>query len=1110
MKAKLLRTAGGICVLCCVLGMDRAYAQEPVALNNNNADLHQSRTPDFLYLGRAGTEPVNRKKEDHSQRADNPVKEVRGTVTDSTGAPLPGVSVTVKNRQNLGTSTDMNGKFILSVPDDAVLVISMVGYDNQEISVRGKEVINVVMKSASTTMNDVVVVAFGKQKKKEMVGSVTSITPEELKVPSSNLTTAMAGRLAGVISYQTTGEPGADNADFFIRGVTTFGYKTSPLILVDGIEYTTTDMARIQPDDIASFSIMKDATASALYGARGANGVILITTKEGKQGKAKVNVRLENSISRPTRNVELADPITYMQLHNESVLTRNPLEAPIYSQSKIDFTKLGVNSNMFPAVDWMEMLMKKQSINRRGNFSVSGGGQVVNYFLAGSFSQDNGNLKVDKRNNFNNNIDLKTYNLRSNVGLKITSSTDVMVRLYGSFDDYTGPIDGGTGIYRKIMRTSPVLFPAYYPVDEDHKFTNHILFGNYDRGNYLNPYADLVSGYKDYNRSLMSSQFEIRQDLSFLTQGLSVRALMNTNRQAYFDVSRRYNPFYYNAGGYDKYNNTYRLTVINPDQVSATTVPQGGTDYLGAPQGGEKEVTSNFYVEGAANYSRNFDKHGLSGLVVLTARSRQEGNTRSLQRSLPYRNMGVSGRATYSFDNRYFGEFNFGYNGSERFYETERYGFFPSVGLAWFVSNEKFFEAYKSVFNKLKLRASYGWVGNDEIGSADDRFFYLSDVNLNSGVGATFGTDGGYSRNTVLINRYENAGITWETARKANYALELGLFNNKLDIIAEYYTEKRDNILMPRMFIPSTLGLQVDVSNKDRAPKANVGEASGQGVDLSVEYSQKFGKNLQLQGRGNFTYATSKLEQNEDLQYGPDLWYLNKIGYPLSQQWGYIAERLFVDEEDVRNAPTQTFGEYKGGDIKYRDVNGDGIVDKLDMVPIGFPTTPEITYGFGLSASYKGLDLSAFLQGTARRSFWIDVDQSSPFVSYRYKSDELPGYTLQNQLLQVIADDHWSEENRNIYAFWPRLSSTVNNNNAQRSTWFMRDGSFLRVKQVEVGYTLPVRFTRKARIENMRLYANGTNLYTFSQFKLWDVEMAGNGLAYPLQKVFNFGLQVGF
>lgn len=1076
-----------IAALCCLLStMYGAYSQAPAAQTNF------SKQVPVIPLNEVVITYIN--------------KEVRGTITDSAGSAMPGVSVFVKTQPTIGTTTDLNGKYILSVPEDIILVFTMVGFDNQEISIKGKEVINVSMKRASNSLNDVVVVAYGKQRKRDIIGSVTTISPEELKVPSSNLTTALAGRLAGVIAYQTTGEPGQDNAQFFIRGVTTFGYKTSPLILIDGVEYTATDLARIQPDDIASFSIMKDATASALYGARGANGVILVTTKEGKQGKAKVYLRFENSISKPTKTVKLADPVTYLKMHQESVLTRNPLAPLPYSQSKIDYTQLGVNSEMFPAVDWMNMLFKDRAANRRGNFSVSGGGQIVNYFLAGSFMQDNGILKVDKRNNFNSNINLKTYNLRSNVGLKVTRTTDVMVRLYGTFDDYNGPIDGGTGLYRKVMRTSPVLYPAYYSVDSAHQFVNHIMFGNFDKGNYVNPYADMVSGYKDYNKSLMSAQFEVRQDLSFVTPGLAVRAFTNINRASYFDVSRSYNPFYYTATGYDKYTNQFLLQVINPDQVAAGAVPQGGTDYLGAPVGGDKTVTSNFYFEGATNYNRTFDKHGISGLLVVTARSKQEGDTKTLQKSLPYRNMGVSGRATYNFDSRYYAEFNFGYNGSERFYKSERFGFFPSVGMAWYVSNEKFFEPYKSAINKLKLRATYGFVGNDEIGSADDRFYYLSDVNLNSTASnPAFGTDGRYSRNTVLINRYENRDITWETSRKANYAMELSLFG-KWDIIAEYYTEKRSNILMGRTYIPYTLGLQVNLD--DNPPKANVGEASGHGVDISVEYLQNFGKNLLIQARGNFTYARSRLDKNESLQYGEDLHYLNRIGYPIPQTWGYIAERLFVDDEEVKNSPAQTFGDYKGGDVKYRDVNQDGVVDKLDMVPIGFPTTPEITYGFGVSAKYKGLDVSTFFQGTARRSFWMDVKATAPFVSYRYNSSELPGYILQNQLLQAYADDHWSEEKRNLYALWPRLSPVLNGNNSQTSTWFMRSGAFLRLKQVELGYTVPKKITTKIHIENIRVYANVSNLFNFSEFKLWDVELAGNGLNYPIQKVVNMGIQV--
>ncbi len=1017
-------------------------------------------------------------------------KEVRGLVSDSAG-PLPGVSVSLKGKDNVGTTTDLNGKYILTVPDDnAILVFSMVGYDNQEISVRNREVVNVVMKRANSNLDDVVVVAYGKQKKKEVVGSVTTISPGELKIPSSNLTTALAGRLAGVIGYQRSGEPGRDNAEFFIRGVTTFGYKKDPLILIDNVEYTTEELARLQPDDIASFSIMKDATATALYGARGANGVILVTTKEGKQGKPKLNFRVENSWSMPTQTVKLADPITYMKLENEANRTRDNLFLP-YTQEKIEKTQNGVNPNAFPAVDWQEMLFKTYTMNQRINFSVSGGGQVATYYVSGAVNIDNGILKVDKRNNFNNNIDLKTYILRSNVVLNITKTTQGIVRLNGQFTEYKGPLDGGEELYLKALRANPVRFPAYYPQDDATKYIRHIMFGNDgERGPaYLNPYADMVKGYKDQSKALMLAQLELKQDLSFVTRGLSFNAMVNTNRRSEFAVSRQYNPFFYKIGSYNKYNNTYTLVNMNPET---------GTDFLDySPFQDGKKVVSTFNFQGQANYSRLFsDKHQVSGLLVFQALHQLEGTATSLQTSLPSRNLTFSGRATYGYENKYFAEFNFGYNGSERFFESERFGFFPSAGVGWYVSNEKWFDALKLPISKLKFRGTYGLVGNDAIGNKDDRFFYLSDLNMNSSsLGASFGTDGGYSRNGIAINRYDNRNITWETSAKTNVAMELGLFN-KMEIIAELFWERRYNILMDRT-IPSSMGLQGD------APKANVGKARAKGLDLSIDYSDRIGKDLTVNFRGNFTYATNRFDFYEEPQY--DAAYLSHVGKPLTQMKGYIAERLFVDDEEVANSPTQRFGDgsraVRGGDIKYRDVNGDGQITELDQVFIGHPTSPEITYGFGFASQYKGIDLSVFFQGNARTSFWIDVARTSPFV----KSGG-----AQTQLLKAYADSYWSEENRDLYALWPRLDPQVNANNQQRSTWFMRNGAFMRLKTVELGYTLPPRLVRRFKMTSARIYTNANNLLTFSTFKLWDTEMGGNGLGYPIQRVVNIGLNLTF
>lgn len=601
----------------------------------------------------------------------------------------------------------------------------------------------------------------------------------------------------------------------------------------------------------------------------------------------------------------------------------------------------------------------------------------------------------------------------------------------------------------------------------------------------------MVKGYKDYSRTSIVAQGELKQSLDFITKGLNVRGLISTTRYVYSDVSRYYNPYYYARGAYDQSKNTYSLTLLNPN---------GGTEYLNYNEGA-KDVTTTNYMEAAMSYNRDFDEHEISGMLVFTRRTQQNSNAGDLQKSLPYKNQGLSGRFTYSYDKRYFAEFNFGYNGSERFAENERYGFFPSFGVGYLMSNEKFWKPLEKTINKLKWKFTYGLVGNDAIGDSNDRFFYLSNVNMNDeNKGQDFGTNWGNHINGITVTRYANEVITWEKAKKMNIGIELGLFN-KLEIQADVFYEKRNSILMTRSYIPSTMGLTADV-------RANVGAASGKGIDMSVDYSHSINKDLWVTGRANFTYATSKYEKIEEPDYlGAGTPWRSQVGQKLSQQWGFIAERLFIDEADIANSPEQNFGgKLMAGDIKYKDVDKDGKITEADKVPIGYPTTPEITYGFGLSAGYKGWDLSAFFQGNARSSFWIDPNRISPFID----TDDDNNTHSQNALLKVIADNHWSEANRNIYTFWPRLANESVPNNTQSSTWWMQDGSFMRLKSLELGYTLPERWTRKARISNVRIYLNGTNLLTFSKFKLWDPEMGGNGLGYPIQRVYNIGLSVNF
>lgn len=1034
---------------------------------------------------------LRKKEKEKSESLPTPVKSqeqvtVKGKVVDEIGDPLAGVNIVVVGSTR-GVSTDVDGTFSIDVKPTDQLYFSFLGMEDQIVLIQNKRVLNIVMKEKTDELEEVTVVAFAKQKKESVVSSITSVKPSELKVPSSNLTTALSGRIAGVIAYQRSGEPGRDNTDFFIRGVTTFGYKKDPLILLDNFEISSSDLARLQPDDIESFNIMKDAAATALYGSRGANGVILVTTKRGSEGKPKLNFRVEHAISEPTKMPKLADPITYMRLHNEAIRTRNPLGISMYSQSKIENTmNPDRNQYVYPANDWYDIMFKPSATTQRINFNLNGGGKVARYYISATMNNDNGNLRVDKLSNFNNNINLKRYQMRTNVDISVTKTTEVKFRMQGSFDDYNGPIDTGDDVYKKVMNANPVLFPPYYAKDKNNEYTNHTLFGNYDKGTYINPYADMVRGYKEYSQSQIFAQFELEQKLDFITNGLAFRGLFNTSRYSYFDLSRSYTPFIYQIGNYDPKTDEYTLYGLNEGS---------GTEFL-EYNPGRKSLNTTTYMEANLNWNRSFnDKHDVTAMVVFTMRNYLTGDATNLQTSLPARNMNTAGRLTYGFDSRYFVEANFGYNGSERFSKKERFGFFPSAGLGWIVSNEEFYSAtMKEIIPKLKFKATYGKVGNDAIGSSEDRFFYLSNVNMRDpDHGASFGTYGdkgpsGGPISGVSITRYPNDKITWEIAKKLNIGVELSVFD-KLEIQADYFTEKRSNILMERASIPASMGLQANVS-------ANVGEASAHGVDISADYNHIINNDFWVTGRANFTFARSKLKFNEEPDYSDTPW-KSRVGYSLGQRWGYVAERLFIDEEEIRNSPQQ-FGNYMAGDIKYKDINGDGKISELDQVPIGFPDTPEIIYGFGISLGYKGFDFSTFFQGSARSSFWIDPGKTSPFVSQ------------QSALLKAYADDHWSENNRNVTALWPRLSEGSVENNTQQSTWFMQDGSFLRLKSLEFGYTLPRDLMKKIYVENLRLYFSGTNLLTFSNFKLWDVEMGGNGLGYPIQRVYNIGMQLTF
>ncbi|MCG8310281.1 MAG: SusC/RagA family TonB-linked outer membrane protein, partial [Cytophagales bacterium] len=660
-------------------------------------------------------------------------------------------------------------------------------------------------------------------------------------------------------------------------------------------------------------------------------------------------------------------------------------------------------------------------------------------------------------------------------------------------------------IFTQTLLTSPVRFPAVYNPDSANVNTPNILFGNQQISNnryYVNPYHQLVSGFTQSSRALGLIQFELRQDLSSITPGLHARFLGNNNRTSTYALRRNTQPFFYNAEifNYDPVENTYTLTRLNDDGNRALSF-----------NGGTSSVLNVLYSEVALNYDRTFKDHTVSGLIVGIGREASRSTARTLPESLPLRNLGISGRFTYDYKSRYFVEFNFGYNGSERFARKNRFGFFPSIGAAWLVSNESFFESVSSTFiSRLKMRASYGIVGNDAIGGQNDRFFYRSQVNLDVfSRGYRFGESGSATFIPgVSISNYENPNITWERAKTLNLGLELNLFDDALLFRGEYFTQLRDNILQTRL-TPSSLGLQAQ--NRD-----NVGVAFTEGVDLALDGNKYFNNDLWMTLRGTFTYSNGKFESfeepNYELRNAPDR---ALTGIKIGQRLGYIAERLFLDEEEVANAPQQSFGGIapQAGDIKYRDINKDNVINDLDRVPIGKPATPQITYGAGFSLGYKNFDLSAFFQGNAEVSIFIDPAATAPFITRTRSEDQLPGglsnnkiYVSESTLLKAYADNHWTESNRNIYALYPRLADSQVPNNIQQSTWWLRDGSFIRLKQVEVGYN----FKNIHGIDNLRIYVTGTNLITWTRFKLWDPEVGGNGFGYPLQRVVNLGLLVNF
>ena len=1005
-------------------------------------------------------------KEEAAQQQPKKKRTVTGTVVDAeNGDPVIGATVVVKGQKD-GVITDLDGNFTIAISGSkAQLEFSYIGYRKKTVDVGDLGVINVKMESDNQLLSEVVVVGAGTQKKVSVTGSITSVKGLELKAPSSSLTTSFAGKLAGVISMTSTGEPGAAS-EFYIRGVSTFGGRATPLILLDDVEISTADLNNIPAETIESFSILKDASATAIYGARGANGVMLITTKTGKENeKTRINVTVENSFNKPMNFPDFVNGATWMEMYNEAQLTRNPGATPKYSQLDIDNTRNQVNPYIYPDVQWKDVIFKNMNMNQRANVNISGGGSKASYYMSLQANHDTGLLDTKKVYSYNNNINNWGYNFQNNISYKITSTTKIDLHMNAQIRNKKGPNYSTSDLFAQMLYCNPINFPVTFPAqpgDTHIRFGNAIWTGSSVR---TNPYAYMLSSFKEYNENTLNTSLKINQKLDFVTKGLSVQAMVNWKNWASSSYNRTIEPYYYGIKG-GSYNPS------NPTDYEIERLGTSGTDYLKTSDI-SKASDQTFYLDARVNYDRQFNLHHVTGMLMYMQREYRSS-------VLPERNQGFSGRFTYDYGQRYLVELNFGYNGTERLAKKERFEFFPAVSLGWVISNEKFFEPMTKYIDNLKIRGSYGLVGSDETGlsAGAQHFLYIDQVSLNN-IGFTTGVDMNYTLYGPLVTNYAVVNGGWERVKKLDIGIDLELFR-QLTITADYFNEKRYNILLHREAWPESLGYYT------AKPWSNKGKVDNWGIELSVNWRKEFTKDLYVDFRGNFTYTENKYVNLDEPVY-PYVW-KTSTGKPLSRTTGYIAQGLFSSQEEIDNSPTQNLGStVKPGDIKYRDVNGDGKIDGSDQVMISpYGTTPRIQYGLGMNVTYKKFDFGVFFNGSAKRT--IMISGISPFGQSDYN------------VMQFIADDYWSESNPNPNAKYPRLGLTSSQtaNNTVASTYWMRNGNFIRFKTLELGY----------KFKYGRVYLNGDNIAVFSPFKLWDPELSWN--SYPLQRTFNIGVQLNF
>ena len=1019
-------------------------------------------------------------------------RKISGRVTDIKGEPLIGVNVTVDGDAN-GTITNMDGLYeIFVTKKSVVLKFTYIGFKTSEIRTNAStNIYDVTLEEQVNELEETVIVGYGTQRKISNIGAQSSMKMEDIKTPSASLTTTLAGRLAGVVAVQRTGEPGKDAADIWIRGISTPN-TSSPLVLVDGVERSFND---IDPEDIESLTTLKDASATAVYGVRGANGVILIKTKPGKVGKPTVSADYYESFTRFTKMVDLADGITYMNAANEAM--RNDGIATKYTEDQIRNTIAGKDPYLYPNVDWLKEIFNDWGHNRRVNVNVRGGSEKVAYYASVSYFNETGMTVTDKNiDTYDSKMKYSRYNFTTNLNIDVTPTTKVEIGAQGYLGEGNYPAISSADLYNAAMSISPVEYPKMF-------FVNGEAFvpGTSTNNNFNNPYSQATRrGYDNLTKNQIYSNLRVTQDLDMLTKGLKLTAMYA------FDV---YNEIHVHQ---DRAESTYNfLDTSVPYDMNGQPILQRiyeGSNVLSYTQ--ETSGNKKTYLEASLNYDRTFnDDHRVSALFLFNQQSKLLYPKGTLEDAIPYRMMGIAGRATYSWKDRYFAEFNIGYNGAENFSPKHRFGTFPAFGVGWVVSNEKFWQPLSKAVSFLKIRYTDGKVGNSEV--SDRRFMYLDQMKENGDYGYKFGPNGtkwsGYETVNMAVD------LIWEESRKQDLGIDLKLFNDDLSIVFDLFKERRENILLKREHsIPSFLGYNTS------APYGNIGIIENKGFDGTIEYNKRINKDWVIALRGNVTFNKDKWIQGELPEQKYE--WMNQYGHNINGVKGYVAEGLFTQTEiddmarweslsDANKAITpkpfaSQFGTVKAGDIKYKDLNNDGQIDAYDQTYISRGDVPTTVYGFGFTVGWKDLSVGMMFQGVAGAERVLNGSSVNPFN----------GGGGSGNLYSNIGD-RWTEENPDQNAFYPRLSygseTTSNINNFQKSTWWVRNMNFLRLKTLQVSYNLPKPWVNKVHLKNAAVYVMGTNLFTLSRFKLWDPELnTDNGASYPNTTSYSVGINFTF